>query len=98
MIDRNTISRTIMNILDVHRSYDYKIFNELDMSDKILQVSKEVTHDDPYALDDMTSILIRNKRLINKIVNNRKFSINEYNIFMEDMRGFRRKYIIQKKP
>lgn len=94
-MDRETIARCFMNILDVHHYYDYVIFMNDDIYD---QLSNYITHitDDKQEIIDYHNILEKNKGIIDMIASNKPISIDDYNNIMEDLRAFRKKYIQKK--
>lgn len=94
MIDRETINRTIINILDVHQYYKYDIFNNQNLYQQIYEFTSKIV--DKKGLDEMKHILDNNKKTIELIENNKEIDMIDYNIFMENLREFRKKYIILK--
>lgn len=91
-MDRETISRCFINILDIKHYYDYAIFMNDDLYIQLKNYIAKITSDEK-EIQEYYSVLEKNKKIIDRIAENKDISINEYNTIMEDLRLFRKKYI-----
>ena len=94
MKDREVISRNIINILDVKHCREYGIFEDDDLYDALLKYLKKLA---PEAESrDIDMIMTRNELTMKKIVEDKDISLEEMNRFMEDLKSFKRKYLLNK--
>ncbi len=96
MVDRETISRTIINILDIHRYYEYDIFSHQDMYEKILEYGCQVVDNDNDAVQFLKNALEKHHDTIDLIANDKEVTIQQFSSFTESLRAFRKKYIQKK--
>lgn len=95
-MDREVISRCIINILDNKHHYDYAIFSHDDMYDQLKKYGTKLLKDNKEALQVYHSIIDDNKPIIDMIVKGKEITIDQYNNLTESLRIFRRKYLIKK--
>lgn len=93
-MDKELICRNIINILDVKRCREWEMFATDDLYNVLIKFLKSlVPNCDP---KDIDMIMTRNEQTIKKTVENKNISIEEHNHLMEDLRVFKRKYILKK--
>ncbi len=91
---REVVSRCIINILNVKHSYDYERFSTPDLYNELLNYGKTLYSEDIYS--EYKRVIENNKTIIECIANDSEYLISDYNSFMEQLRAFKRKYILKK--
>lgn len=91
---REVVSRSIINILNVKQTYDYERFSTPSMYDELMNFGKELYEEDIY--NAYKSVILNNKDIISKISEEKEFTLEEFNSFLEQLRQFKRTYILKK--
>lgn len=99
-MDRDLIAHALQNIINVNKVQEFEQFKTDHLEEVIrremLDAAKE--YPDQKALaEDINRIISKNKKTIAMIESNQDLPLDQYNIFMEDLRSWRRKYIISQK-
>lgn len=91
---REVVSRCIINILNVKHTYDYERFSDDNMYEELLNYGQSLYNDEQYQAYKLA--VDKHKDIIQKIVENKDYSLDDYNSFMEDLREFKRQYVLKK--
>lgn len=90
---KEVISRCIINILDVKHSYNYKRFENNNLYQELLDYGRILYNEDIYT--EYKKVIEKNKTIINNIANDNQYTYEDYNMFMEQLRQFKRTYILK---
>ena len=91
---REVVSRSIINILNVKQTYDYERFSTSSMYEELISFGKELYDEDIY--NAYQSVILNNKDIISKISEEKEYTLEELNSFLEQLRQFKRTYILKK--
>ena len=97
-MDRDLIARAMQNIINMNKVQLFEQFkgNQLytHLHDEMTESAQDA--DDKKKLEeDITEVLEGNKKTIEMIEQNQEITQDQYNHLMEDLRSWRRKYIIK---
>lgn len=87
-MERDLISRALMNILDVTHFYNYNKLNNDDLYEQLQSIIETLT-DDQSMIEQGIAILDKNRPAINHIVEKTN-SYEEFQQLCEDLRSFKR--------
>lgn len=94
MKDRELIARNIINIIDVVNCHKWTIFVNDDMYEQVYEYMMDISKNDDTANQHAKSMMLKNKEIINKIVQGVDIPILEFNELMESFRKYKRKFIL----
>lgn len=95
-MNKELICRTIINILDVKHCNEWQIFAGDDLYDVLYKYLAKLVHGNDEAFSDIDKLMARNELIIKKLAENKPTSIEDERKFMENLRTFKRKWILKK--
>lgn len=93
-MDKEFICRNIINILDVKHCREWEIFSHEDLETVLPEYLKKLVPN--VSQEDLDLIMNKNKSTIQKIASHQAITIEEHNHFMEDLKDFKRKYLLKR--
>ncbi|MCD7894421.1 MAG: hypothetical protein LUG60_12105 [Erysipelotrichaceae bacterium] len=90
--ERELLARNIMNIIDEKNHFNYAIFNDSDLKNKLHDYLIDMTHEN----DAVNALINDNSIIIDKIATSQDITIDERNDFMNSLIYFKLKYIMHK--
>lgn len=88
---KDLYSRTIINIIDVKHCHNYALFNNDDLYE---QLQKYLVNMLPDYQGEVEKFMKDNEKYIQDLVND-QCSLENSNMFFENLRSFKRKYIMK---
>lgn len=90
-MDRELFARNIINIIDVKNCTKFDVFMNEDIKKQLIIYLKKLI---PNPGNDIDLFIARNEQTLNKVAQNIKIDIFEYNRFMDDLKKIKRKYLM----
>lgn len=94
MKDRELLARNIINIIDVKNNQYFSEFMNDDVYDKVYEYMMRLSKGNDAATSCAKNVMLNNKPLFDRIINDEDIPISEFNAMMELFRDYKRKYLM----
>lgn len=95
MNDRELIARNIINIIDITNCHNWIMFMNDDMYKQIYDYMMVISKGNNAANKYIEEIMLNNKEVIDKIVQDVDISTLEFNTLMESFREYKREFMLK---
>ncbi|MCR1960174.1 hypothetical protein CWE04_12020 [Thomasclavelia cocleata] len=95
MKDRELIARNIINIIDITNCHNWIMFMNDDMYKQIYDYMMVISKGNKAANKYIEEIMLNNKEVIDKIVQDVDISTLEFNTLMESFREYKREFMLK---